>query len=332
MHYAFEKLEAYQKAKIDHQVVFLVGRDLCCCTDSSSSPPPAPYVTYEKYFHDEKGIESYEGPATEEALRDLRRTDINLKELLYNSIGSPHRYDNGAVPFTSSDTFLITANSLLWALKVPETETLLSNSAIVPPVERDRLIEVYGDISVGEAMNKGVEDLSLILGKTTSDTLALKSTVVQAANPGFTPPTGINQPRKVISVAISTSYPDPSSPRQLAAMSDPADPIVVEAAAVPDTIDVTFNAAPDSGTLSPQTMLLIQGAQAITGTVLSPNPSTGRFTASQPLAPGMYGVRVLGDGPHTVQFNGAPLDGEPISLPTGTGVAGGDFYFTINVV
>jgi hypothetical protein len=110
--------------------------------------------------------------------------------------------------------------------------------------------------------------------------------------------------------------------------------LTVSATANPDTIDVVFSSAPDPLSVNGYSFVVKLGGVPIAGVVSLPSSNTARFLATMPLMTGTYTVTVLGTGVNAVTFSGGTvnLDGEPFQLPSGDGIPGGDFIFTINVL
>ncbi len=136
----------------------------------------------------------------------------------------------------------------------------------------------------------------------------------------------------VLGVRVLSSVPSSSNPRVVGEMIHPGSVQVVSAADSPDIIEVEFSAAPDSGTVDADSFIVTNGGAALLGTITQPSARVARFKTSAPLAGGQcYTVTLKGDGSNAITLGGAALDGEPLALPSGNGVAGGDFGAVIAV-
>lgn len=74
--------------------------------------------------------------------------------------------------------------------------------------------------------------------------------------------------------------------------------------------------------------------QIVAGTIINATATQAEFRFNQgPSTPANYKVTLLGTAgaPAILATNDSPLDGEPSQLPSGNGVAGGNFVFTFTV-
>jgi hypothetical protein len=123
------------------------------------------------------------------------------------------------------------------------------------------------------------------------------------------------------------------NPRVLTEMIHPATVQLVNAGDAPDIIEVDFSEVPDTGTVTSTSFTIGEGTAALAGTVTMPTTRTARLKLTSPLASGKaYTTTLLGTGTSTITWGSAPLDGDPITLPSGDGVAGGDFAFRVGVI
>jgi hypothetical protein len=134
---------------------------------------------------------------------------------------------------------------------------------------------------------------------------------------------------KITGVQITTTT---GTPRLLADMVVPSSTLQVFATDIPNTIDVEFNGAPDGGTLIGTTFLVSTGLGPVSGTVSSLTVTKYRFVPTGPLTAGTtYAVLLKGSGTPAITEGGIALDGDPIALPSGDGMAGGNFTFNFAV-
>jgi hypothetical protein len=135
---------------------------------------------------------------------------------------------------------------------------------------------------------------------------------------------------------IGARIMDSTGPVSRAILTNPITTQVVGALDNPDRIEVDFNIAPDP--------LGITGAASILVTGLTTGPvagavrqvvggKTARLTFPAALAAGdTYIVNLNGTTAPLITSAGIALDGEALALPSGNGVAGGDFCFGVEVV
>ena len=131
-------------------------------------------------------------------------------------------------------------------------------------------------------------------------------------------------------IRVTSMSPEPSS------MED----------AMPRSIIVGFDRELNAPSINTASFMLVRaGADGMLGTAddvtITPTSVTVPLTnqrsaimdlSSVPLVPDLYGITLLGSGGAAVlDLSGNALDGEPMLLPSGNGVAGGDFTATFVV-
>jgi|SRR5581483_8531649 len=138
---------------------------------------------------------------------------------------------------------------------------------------------------------------------------------------------------EVIAASVSSSGPPMET---LANMPVEITPLTVSATSNPDTVDIVFSSNPDPSSVNSSSFVVTLGGTHVAGTIAMPFPNVARFTANTPLTPGTYVIAVHGSGSSGafVTFFGGTmaLDGDPLQLPSGDGVPGGNFIFTLNVL
>jgi len=161
---------------------------------------------------------------------------------------------------------------------------------------------------------------------TSGDFTSAINVIVPTPPPPPAPP--VSTLLKITGVQLTTTT---GTPRVLADMVVPSSLLQVFVTDVPNTIDVEFNGAPDGGTVSTLTFLVSTALGPITGTVTSLTSTKYRFVPTSALPAGLYNVLLRGNGVTVIKEGGIALDGDPITLPSGDGVAGGDFTFSFQV-
>ncbi len=127
---------------------------------------------------------------------------------------------------------------------------------------------------------------------------------------------------------------DSTGPTTRGVLQNPISTLVVGAADNPNRIEIDFNQAPDGGTVT-NTSFIVNGIAngVIAGGIITfPVSTTARLQLAAALRADTYAIQLNGTSAPVITAGGIPLDGEAIQLPSGNGVAGGDFLFGVNVV
>jgi hypothetical protein len=130
---------------------------------------------------------------------------------------------------------------------------------------------------------------------------------------------------------------DSTGPTDRAILTNPIMTQTVGAGDNPDRIEIDFNVSPDPLSVTTVPSITVSGVTTgpIGGAaiVIVGGGKTARLTFPFALAAGdTYIVNVNGTTAPQVKLGGVNLDGEALGLPSGTGVAGGDFCFGVQVV
>lgn len=136
---------------------------------------------------------------------------------------------------------------------------------------------------------------------------------------------------RVIGMRIRTSVPDPMNPRTLHEVTAIGGSHIVSVVDLPDILEFDFNVIPDSGTVTTSSVTITGPSGPVSGTVTNVAGSKFRFKSASALGSGPYLIRLAGTGSTPVKFGGNNLDGEPLGLPSGNGIAGGDFALNFQV-
>jgi uncharacterized protein DUF6519 len=134
---------------------------------------------------------------------------------------------------------------------------------------------------------------------------------------------------------------DTPTPKVLATMTSPTQTLSVSAQDRGNSIEVQFTSAADQASVANGKSFIVTNAS--TGALMNAQtfftaPDTVRWVVQipgaapgAPLPAGNYRISLKGNGPSVITANGAALDGEPLALPSGNNVAGGDFNFSLNI-
>jgi hypothetical protein len=130
---------------------------------------------------------------------------------------------------------------------------------------------------------------------------------------------------------------DSIGPTSRAILTNPITTQVVGVLDHPDRIEIDFNVSPDPLSITTFASILVTGLTTgpVGGgvAVVVGGGKTARLTFPAALAAGdTYIVNINGTTAPAVTFGGIALDGEALALPSGNGVAGGDFCFGVEVV
>jgi hypothetical protein len=144
-----------------------------------------------------------------------------------------------------------------------------------------------------------------------------------------TPPTPPNLLKvvggRVIKSATSTN---------LAVLQNPISTLLTGVLNGPDRFEIDFNFPPDPPSVTTASFLVTgMTTGPVGGTVVTlPSPTTARLQCGAALGADTYAVQLHGTSTPIITFASVALDGEAIALPSGDGVAGGDFLFGVDVV
>ncbi len=147
------------------------------------------------------------------------------------------------------------------------------------------------------------------------------------------PPPPIPDPMlNVVGVRFMSSASDANNPRVLAEMIHPSVAQIVYESDEPDIIEISFSHQPDSGSLTHGSFVVMDGSNAVGVSLISSSGTAARFKLSSSLEGGReYQCTLFGSGTNAPTYQTKVLDGEPSGLPSGDGVAGGDFAFNLRV-
>jgi len=142
-------------------------------------------------------------------------------------------------------------------------------------------------------------------------------------------PSSIPTP-EIIGVSIASSF----SGQVLTNMPVPVINLLVNQGQAPNQINVTFSSNPDPSSVTTSSFKVTLSGSPVSGSISFPSPNIARFTSSSPLTAGTYTITLFGTGSSEITFSGGSvlLDGEPFQLPSGNGVPGGNFIFSLHVV
>ena len=147
---------------------------------------------------------------------------------------------------------------------------------------------------------------------------------------------------KVKGVRILNTATNPNNPTPLVAatMTSPTQPLTASPQFVVNAIEVQFTSTVDQASMVNGKSFIVTNANTggvMTGQFIFTAPDTVRWVNQipggppSPLPAANYRISLKGDGATVITSNGVPLDGEPLALPSGNNVAGGDFNFTLIV-
>lgn len=146
---------------------------------------------------------------------------------------------------------------------------------------------------------------------------------------------------KGVRILSTGAAPNNPNPKVRATMTSPTQPLSVAAPLSANAIEVQFTSAVDQASVVNGKSFIVANASTgavMNGQVIFTAPDTLRWVvqitgaaAALPLPAGNYRISLKGDGSPVITSNGVALDGEPLALPSGNNVAGGDFTFTLTV-
>lgn len=312
--------------------MFLIGRSLCCCIDT----PPAkiqPSVTYQQDLTRVIGsLPTGSGFTSDVNIVNSRRVSTAIKDSMITSMQSAARSEVGEIPFTQSDIFY---NKILNIAKFisPELSKTIATSPAIAPDVRDSILAYVGDVRVDDFINTDSYVLSRMMNISQQDVLQVKDQILRGLGPQPVAPPETSPLRKVIGVRVLSTYPNPSYPQVLYEMKDPKLMPAFQINDQPTIFEVDFSGTPDSGTVTISTFFVTQGGTPLAATIQQLTMTKFRLVLTAPLpAGGVYALTLKGTGAGPIKFGGKALDGDPIALPSGDGIAGGDFTAAFNVI
>jgi len=196
----------------------------------------------------------------------------------------------------------------------------------------ENIFRLFGNTNVANVLRMSSRKLSTGLNKSISEILAMKAQILRKAKPSLPPPLPSAPLRNITGVRIASTYPDPNSPRVLLNLLDPKSMQQIASIDLPNVIEVDFNARPDAGTLSTSTFFVTKNGASVNTQLIQVTSATARLIITDTIEPNtIYTVVLKGTGATPIKFNGKTLDGDPLSLPSGDGIEGGDFTFAMRV-
>ena len=306
--------------------LFLVARELCCC-DTAPSLPDDHWISYEHDLRELHGkIPVLSGVATNETLHQGRKIAQSIREAMMVGGGSERRYNRGEISYDQSDAFFSRLTNTLQrnALSDKLNESV-DNSDIISPTFRDKLGTNYQGSSISTVLDVDAMTLARKINTDRAEVLGAKLEMLQGAKPLDPVAPSLQPLRNVISLQVASTALNPDIPNVLASVSSLGALVSIDVEDKPDTIDVVFSGAPDSGTVDDQTIQVLRDGTPLSAQVTLVGTTRARLTLFEPLQAGsLYSVVVRGDAP-AVTFDGRRLDGNPLSLPSGDGLEGGNF-------
>lgn len=332
-------------------------RNLCCCpkidpntetpiTPDKPVPPCGPSNWWDDFYDPRTGgftkwpsddhwgkvrKEVQNGTATPEALRESAEAADAIRKEMLKSLAAPQGTNPCTTPFQQSDIFFTrVVDAIQSDGAVTELDKPLSRTSMLPTDRRNLLVDALGDITINRLIRTNSHQLADILGKPFHETVLMKDQILRSIAPSQRSLALAATVHKVVGVRILSAYPDPLNPRLLVDMSDPRAFQVVSFEDQPNIIDIEFDAKPDDGALDGITVS--NNGVAVSTDAFWLSATTARLVVTAALQPGgLYTVRANGTTSPVITFNGEALDGNPIALPSGDGVAGGDFAFVMKV-
>jgi hypothetical protein len=129
---------------------------------------------------------------------------------------------------------------------------------------------------------------------------------------------------------------DSTGPFTRANLINPISTLIAGFAQNPNRIEIDFNIAPKTTSVTGAASITVTGASTgpVAGITRSmASSTTARLALTAPLPSGdTYLINVNGTTTPSVVVGSTPLDGEALGLPSGDGVAGGDFIFGVQVI
>lgn len=310
--------------------MFLIGRSLCCC--NTPAPGKSTVVFQMPFKRQEETVPYGPGVVATENFVNSKVLSNAIKQGVIASGTSPERVEVGAVPFTQSDIFY---NQLI-SIADSETEALNDSISVtnsITPGQRDAIMSYVGELSLRSLINTPSFQIAYKTGMDLQEVLQMKDQVMRSVMPAPTAPPSATPFRTVIGVRILSYYPTPNFPTELYRMASPTTMPTFSTESQPSIIEVSFDGVPDAGTLTTSNFYVSLAGTSLTGVIVPQSLTTFQLQLNAPLAVGgAYTLTLKGTGGTPILFNGIPLDGDPIALPSGDGVIGGDFISTINIL
>ncbi|HVZ38855.1 MAG TPA: hypothetical protein VHI13_06235 [Candidatus Kapabacteria bacterium] len=237
------------------------------------------------------------------------------------------------VPFTKSDPFFTrSVEALSDGGAGQELSRTLSTSTVLPQSERTTLSAALGDVQLATMLRTNSAELAKLAGRPLYEVVQLKEQVILALSAASAPamPSSVTPLPRVIGVTVGTTVPDPENPRMLLSMTDPHQLLRVPAGEQANVVDIAFSDRPNDGQVTSSSIVVKHNGSSISTDVRMIAPAIARIYITTALTPGeLYTVTVRGSGGTAITFGTLDLDGEPLGLPSGDGIAGGDFVFGI---
>lgn len=312
--------------------MWLSSRNLCCC-DSVDKTDQYTRVGYEKpvppIF-----TPIQPGPATPPRVNESSQVALMLREEMMKSIGSTQRYSGAGLPFTESNVFLNEIARMLAASTAnKELTKSLSLSTAIAAQDRDQVVRVAGDLSIMSFIKTNPHSIAYSMGRSVTEVLEIKANLLRSINPLPPPPVTASPLRQVIGVRFGSTYPSPDAPTILRQVSDLRTLYGIPLTSQPNVIEIDFNDRPDAGTLNPSTLFVTKNGAPVSSQLIQLTPSSARIIIQDALqANAIYTLTAVGTGATPIKFGGKALDGDPINIPSGDGVEGGDFVVAMKVL
>ena len=306
--------------------LFLVARDLCCC-DTVPAMPEDHWISYEHDLREIHGeIPVLNGIASNDTLRQSRQIAQSIREAMIAGGSSERRYNQSEITYDQSDAFYAQLAEVAQSEQLTDKLSVtVKGSEILTPDFRDKLSTIYAESSLHAVLDVDAMTLARRLNVDRAEVLGMKQEILGAVKPADPPALSLQPLRNVISVQIASTSTNPDIPHVLAVASNLNDLISVDIEDKPDVIDVVFSGIPDVGTVTDQTFVVMRDGVTLDAQVEMVEPAKARLTLFEQLQAGsLYTVVVRGETP-AVTFEGRRLDGNPLSLPSGNGIEGGNF-------
>ncbi len=277
-------------------------------------------------------IDVVSGPATEEALLQGSEIASIIRRELIKAVSITDTSGDCPRPFVKSDVFFSRVAETIEKYGLSgDTSRTVSTSSVVPPHYRSAILRNKGNITVGSFLRTDAWELSGLLDTSVDEVLATKEQILLAIAPQNRG--AIVSAGTVIGVRIGSTYPDPDNVRTLQEMTSTAAIQQVRYSDKPNVIDITFSDAPDGSTITDSAITITKDGTPVSKQIVRMSSNTIRLMTSDSLQAGaLYTITVNGTTSPQVTFNGQNLDGDPLALPSGDGVAGGDFRFAMRVI
>lgn len=344
--------------------MFINTRNLCCCPSSSvgsgpgggsgdgggggggtledceqggdPNPPvrdPSRVVTWPgmNLTRELGQIDVVSGPATESALLQAGEIVAVIRRELLKAVNITDGSDCPR-PFVKSDVFFSRVTEIIERYGLnSDLGTTISTSAVIPPHYRSGILRNKGNITVGSFLRTDAWELSGLLNTSVDEVLSTKEQILMAM--ASRDHEALPSMGTVVGVRIGSTYPDPNNVRTLQEMAGTAAILQVRHGDKPNVVDITFSDAPDGPSITDSAITITKDGTPVSKQIVRISSNTIRLMTSVSLDAGaLYMINVNGTTSPQVTFNGQNLDGEPLALPSGDGVAGGDFRVAMRVI